>query len=162
MEIEEIKSVNASEGEESEDEVKNLSTEAKEKLVPEKSNKLYQQAYCIYRRWLQTTKYSSTTKDTVLAYFNYLSKKNAPSTCWTTFSKLKSLIKLKENINIGTYYDVIAFLKQNKKGYKPKQSEISTSEQVKDFILHAPDELFLDVKVKFHFIFLNVLLIFRI
>lgn len=60
---------------------------------------------------------------------------------------LKSTIMLNENIDIGQYKKVIAFLKRKNDNYQPKKSNTLTAENVKNFLENAPDDIFLLLKV---------------
>jgi hypothetical protein len=51
----------------------------------------------------------------------------------------KSTFNIKDNINIGTYSKLIAFLKRKKDGYLPKKSK----EEIEKFIINTPDEDYL-------------------
>ena len=88
-----------------------------------------------------------TNERTLLAYFQFLSKKYKPSTLWTVHSKLKTMILHKEQIDIKKYTEVITFLKQNARGYIGKKAAIFDAEEVKNFLAEALDEKFLADKV---------------
>lgn len=141
-----------SEIEESEDGIETLCNEAKDKLIPSKSKKLYNKAYDDYKNWLSTKKDKTINDKSVLAYVTYLSKNNAPSTCWTTYSKLKRMILLYDKVDISKFSEVIQFLKVNKIGFKPKKSETLTRENLNKFLLEAPDKTYLATKVLIKFI----------
>ena len=85
--------------------------------------------------------------------------KYSPSTTWAHYSMIKSVIKIKENIDIQNYYSVIAILKRNSEGFRSKKAFTFTDAQIKMFIDEAPDEIFLVDKVTKHkktYIFINL------
>lgn len=58
------------------------------------------------------------------------------------FSMLKTTLRVKENIDIGHFNKLLAFLKQLSIGYKAKKSKIFTRNEVRTFLLEAPDNTF--------------------
>ncbi|KAG4074187.1 hypothetical protein HA402_016215 [Bradysia odoriphaga] len=60
---------------------------------------------------------------------------------------LKSIIKVKENINIGQYFQLIAFLKAKAKFYKAVKAKAFEEDEVLEFLVEASDHVWLDVKV---------------
>lgn len=69
------------------------------------------------------------------------------STLRCLYSKLKSTIKLQNNIDIENYKKVLAFLKRKNDSYEPKKSKTFTQENVTTFINNAPDKEYLLMKV---------------
>ena len=61
---------------------------------------------------------------------------------------LKSTIKVKNGIDIGQYHRLTAYLKRNATVYEAKKSEILTKQQICDFLVKAPDEIYLAIKVR--------------
>ena len=55
-----------------------------------------------------------------LVYF-FQSKICMPSTLWCVYSKVKCMVKVKENIDISFFSKVFDFLKKLSVGYKPKK-----------------------------------------
>jgi hypothetical protein len=52
---------------------------------------------------------------------------------------LKATLNVKENIEIGAFLKVIAFLKRNAVGYEAKKSKVLTREEVNTFLKEADD-----------------------
>ncbi|XP_044766580.1 uncharacterized protein LOC123322667 [Coccinella septempunctata] len=52
-------------------------------------------------------------------------------------------------MDIGRFYQVIAFLKQHSRGYVAKKSKVFTREELEYFLDAAPDEQYLLIKVVF-------------
>ncbi|KAJ8914224.1 hypothetical protein NQ315_003587, partial [Exocentrus adspersus] len=126
--------------------------EAITELLPTKSRKVYEKSYedlvtwC--RAWCNLKKVLDEMNENVfLAYFNEKSKTVRASTIWANYSMLKSMVIIKNNIDISQYSKLKAFLKRKNDGYKPKKSKVLTVEQVDQFLSQAPDDQFLMVKV---------------
>lgn len=79
------------------------------------------------------------------SYFYVLSEQYSPSTLWARYSMLRSVLKVKHNIDIDRYHTLKSFLKTN--GFEPKKSKILKGEEIKNFLETAPDQTYLDVKV---------------
>lgn len=61
---------------------------------------------------------------------------------------LKATLSVKENLDIGTYKRVTAFLKRKGVGYEPKKSKVLSREEVNTFLREADDEVYLMIKVE--------------
>ncbi|XP_060524184.1 uncharacterized protein LOC132700708 [Cylas formicarius] len=83
----------------------------------------------------------------MLTYFQKLSSSLKPSSLWSLYSMLRSTINLKNNINISEYLRLRTFLKGQSDGYRPKKSKLLTPQQIKEFLVTAPDEKYLFTKV---------------
>lgn len=116
-------------------------------LLPSKSKSRYEKHYDLFLKWKKNEKIKKTSENIILAYISEMSKIKNAATLWCEFSMLKSVCKIKENIDIGTYNKVVAFLKQNSKGYVPKKSQTLTEKECLTFLLQAPNEDFLMMKV---------------
>ncbi|XP_045460633.1 uncharacterized protein LOC123688170 [Harmonia axyridis] len=121
--------------------------EASRKLLPAKSRKIYETAYSRFMDWKMKKKCSSFSETVLLAYFSELAQQQKPSTVWSNYSMIKSLLRSNNNVDISKYFKLITFLKQNGKGYTPKKAAIFTSTQISDFLNNAPDEVYLMAKV---------------
>lgn len=65
------------------------------------------------------------------------------STLWANYSMLKSTLAVKEDVNISKFSKLIAYLKRQNSGYKPKKSAVSSREEVSKFINEAPNSIIL-------------------
>ncbi|XP_011308819.1 uncharacterized protein [Fopius arisanus] len=106
-------------------------------------------AYSNFKTWMVENKLdlNNIDQDIMLAYFDELKGKYKPTCLWATYSKLRSTISAQHNVNIHNFLQLIQFLKIAKKGYRSVQALALTEEQVKKFLLTAPDEIYLDTKV---------------
>lgn len=69
------------------------------------------------------------------------------SSLWTYYSKLKSTIRIYDNIDINKYTKVIAFLKRKNDNYTTKKSKTLSIENITDFFKTAQDDDYLMYKV---------------
>ena len=123
--------------------------EAKEDILPQKSKSRYLITYQAFLDWKNEKKIGESSEDCLLIYFDQIiMKKYSPNSAYCHYSMLKSLIKIKENIDISKYYILSAKLKKYDKGYQPKKAATLTGDQVRLFLDEAPDEAFLVQKVK--------------
>lgn len=60
---------------------------------------------------------------------------------------LKATIRVKEDIDIGKYAEVVSFLKAKAAGFKSIKAEVFTEVQLRMFFETAGDLQWLDVKV---------------
>lgn len=120
-----------------------------EALLPEKSKSKYELSYKKFMDWMLEHEVKNISENVLTAYMKYLSKDLRPSTLWTTYSMLRTMLNIKKNVDISTYCKLKSFLKLKSSGYKPKKAKILTSEEMKTFLLEAPDEEYLFTKVSF-------------
>ena len=92
-------------------------------------------------------KCSSFSETVLLAYFSEMAQQQKPSTVWSNYSMIKSMLQSNNNVDISKYFKPITFLKQNGKGYTPKKAAIFTNTQISNFLNNAPDEVYLMAKV---------------
>lgn len=84
----------------------------------------------------------------MLVYFKEMSVKWKPSTFWSLWSKLRTMISLRHQIIIGNFDLLKSFMKNYSKGYKPKKVSILSWDQIKLFIVIKEDKIFLAYKVR--------------
>ncbi|XP_016840860.1 uncharacterized protein LOC100680302 [Nasonia vitripennis] len=114
--------------------------------LPGKSRSKYYAAYNIFSNWLKENE-ATISEETMLVYFDKYMKKYKPSSVWAHYSMIKTMIKVRENIDISTYKVLLNQLKINSSGYRSKKSEVFSGEQIKKFLEEAPDEIHLANKV---------------
>jgi hypothetical protein len=76
----------------------------------------------------------------LLAYLDEKSEKLKPPTLWSTFSMLKAMLNVKENIDVRKVPTNVPYLKNKSVGYRGKKSNILTQEDISKFIEEAADE----------------------
>lgn len=121
--------------------------EALDQILPKKSASRYLQAYAVFRKWQQSRKTDSFDEKVIMVYFSEAAKKYKPSTLWSMYSMLKKTLICKNNIDISKISQLIAFLKTFSSGFKSKKSNVFCSEEVRRFMVEAPDISFLGIKV---------------
>lgn len=117
-------------------------------LLPSKSRQQYDIAYNRFMEWCKLKKVEGKFSESVfLAFFMEKSKIWKSSTLWSNFSMIKASLNIKNDVDIGKYYKLIAFLKRTSIGYRPKKSKILTREHIDRFVNESPDMKYLMVKV---------------
>uniref|UniRef100_A0A1Q3EXH3 Putative crypton-1 tc n=1 Tax=Culex tarsalis TaxID=7177 RepID=A0A1Q3EXH3_CULTA len=116
-------------------------------LLPEKSKPLYESAFKRFQDWQTKNRIDATDEKSLLAYFSEELGAKKPSTKWSLYSMLRTMIQLKMGINIGDFVNLKSFLKRKADGYSPKKSKIFTKEQVFNFLKEADDSFHLVTKV---------------
>lgn len=117
-------------------------------LLPEKSKAKYNLQYKLFIEWCVSKQVKKYSESVILTYLSELSKKYKSPTLWSINSMLKSTLLVKDNVNIGKYTKVIAFLKKQSIGHIPKKSRIFEQQEIEKFLRLAPDEIYLLMKVK--------------
>ncbi|XP_074040190.1 uncharacterized protein [Leptinotarsa decemlineata] len=110
--------------------------QARESLIPSKSEAVYQKEYKIYLDWLtwKNVMPKDVTETVFLAYFQELSETYSPNSLWTKWSMLKSMVTIHEKRDITKFNELQAFLKRKSKSYKPKKSAVSSPKDVIRFL----------------------------
>lgn len=116
-------------------------------LLPQKSKEIYENTYNKFMNWRSKNNIKTFSENVILAYLSELAKNVKSSTLWSHYSMLKNTINIKNNIDIGKYPKVRAFLKRKNEGYIPQKSRVLEKEHIFKFINEAPDEVFLLTKV---------------
>lgn len=116
-------------------------------LLPTKSKAIYNLAYDNFMQWRESKQIPSFSERLLLAYFNEMAERMKPSTLWSRYSMIKSVINNKHNINIGNYHQLLSLLKRKSEGFQSKKSKILTSENIRKFLNQAPDDQWPAVKV---------------
>lgn len=115
--------------------------------LPEASKVKYNRIYHDFKNWQKKKDVNKISEPLVMEYFRELSVKQKPTSLWAYYSMLKRTFQVNLNTDISSYNQVLAFLKANSSGYEPIKSKNFTLEEVVKFVVEAPDEALLDVKV---------------
>ncbi len=121
---------------------------AMDDILPNKSGNRYIQAYEVFKKWQASRGTASFDEKVMMAYFFEAGEKYKPSTLWSMYSMLKKTLICKENINIGKYCQLYAWLKKTADGFQSKQSNIFTPEEITEFVVKAPNFSYLGMKVQ--------------
>lgn len=126
-----------------------LLANAQSKLQPTLSKSEYIAAYNKYKIWCNSMNENKNEEDTLMAYFNYLllEKNQAPTTVWSSHSKIKSMLVSEEGININKFPKLHLFMSKIMDGYESKQATTFLGEEINKFFMTAPDEKYLLHKV---------------
>lgn len=125
-----------------------LTDEKPYKLLPKKPKSRYESTYKRFMNWTLQNNAQTLSENVIIAYLKKLSTELKPSTLWTTYSMLKTMLKLRNNIDISTYTKCVSFLKFQSSGYQCQKSLTLTSEQIQKFLSEAPDREYLFTKVR--------------
>lgn len=118
-------------------------------LLPDKSKKKYNMQYDLFIKWCSTKNVKRYSESVLLTYLSELSQKYKSSTLWSIHSMLKATLSVRDNVDIGSYTKVIAFLKKQSVGHVPKKSKVITAQEINNFLRNAPDETYLLLKVTY-------------
>lgn len=123
--------------------------EAVLETLPKKSRDKYIRTYKIFKDWQSRHGMPKISNELILAYFHMMAKKKyKPTSLWAYHRMLKATLRTHEDVDIGTFKQVSAFLKSKSVGYKSKKARVFTEDQIKTFIDDADNLSWLDVKVK--------------
>lgn len=123
--------------------------EIEKETVPPRSKNKYVNCYETLVGWQKQQKTTSFDENVLLVYFKELSEKYSPGTLWPKWSMLKSILRIRHEININNYVTLKAFLRQKTRNYKPKQAATFSYEEIHRFLDEAPDFIYLALKVRF-------------
>ena len=128
-------------------EIKSLAENTMDNLIPEKSKERYEKAHKAFLNWRLEKKVKSLSENVFLAYFGELASKFKPSSLWSIYSMLRTVLSIRNDTNIANYQKLKSFLKRQSDGFKSKKSKILTAEDINKFIKEAPDYKYLFSKV---------------
>ena len=104
---------------------------------PAKSKIIYLKAYKMFERFLKSKKQFvanvAPTEIQILNYFYFLrhEKKLAPTTLWSTYSRVNACVKRLFGFSLKNFVRVSDVLKSYESGYKVKKASIFTPQEVK-------------------------------
>lgn len=81
-------------------------------LLPDKSKKKYDMQYDIFMKWCASNHVKRYSESVLLTYLSELSKKYKSSTLWSIHSMLKATLSVRQNVDIGSYVKVNAYIKR--------------------------------------------------
>lgn len=132
--------------------IEEAATNAASCLVPVKSKEKYEMAFQRFSSWCDEKNVKNITHEKVLlAYFDHLSKQYKSSSLWAFYSMIRTIMKMKKNVDISKYVHLIAFLKRKSEGYRAKKSQIFTKQDISKFLQEANDDKFLLMNVLYPF-----------
>ncbi|KAJ8985412.1 hypothetical protein NQ317_017041 [Molorchus minor] len=126
--------------------IRQEANETYDTLLPSKSKSKYETCYKKFMDSTLMNGIKNISENVLTAYMKKLSCDIKPSTLWRTYSMLKTMINIKNNIDISSYPKLCSFLKLKSTGYKTKKSKILTPEQIKHYLLKAPNREYLFTK----------------
>lgn len=104
--------------------------------------------YNKFKNWQSGYGVVVISSNLIMAYFHTLDeKKYKPTSLWAYHSMLKATLRVNDDVDIGTFHQVTAFLKGKSAGYKSVKAKVFDEHGIKNFIDRAEDLAWLDVKV---------------
>lgn len=103
---------------------------AVEELLPDKSKERYEKQYAKFKSWCNNKKVNQVTEEVMLAFFAEESKIYKSSSLWSTYSMLRAVLLIKENINIANYLKLKSYLKRKSVGYEAKKSRVFSRNEI--------------------------------
>lgn len=128
-------------------ELREIANEIANKLIPQKSRSLYEREYVKLMKWSEENSVIRISENVLLAYFEHLNKTYKCSTLWKTYSMLRSMLNIRQSIDISKFARLQCLLKTFSKEYKPKKSKVLDFEQIDKFLKEALNDTYLDIKV---------------
>ena len=121
---------------------------AKAKLIPQKSAAKYDNAFSHFKEWKRENHLTSSSEDTLMAFFEDMSEKYAPNTLWSMYSMIRSKLLQTENTDISKYASLKRFISVANQNYTPKKAKILSTQNIENFLNKAPDQHYLAIKVR--------------
>lgn len=115
--------------------------------IPLNTQKRYQTCYNTFIKWQKTNEITSFDEDVLLNYFTEASKTHKHSTLVSMYSMLRGTICTYHNVDISMYKRLPAFLKEKQAGCERIRFKIFTIDEITKFLIEAPDEHYLAMKV---------------
>ncbi|PSN35649.1 hypothetical protein C0J52_18073 [Blattella germanica] len=117
---------------------------AKEDVASSSSGRKLQlshgQVSCIQQFWACNVNPHSKQPDSGSKVF-------AASSLWCTYSKLKTILRVREKVDVSSFTNVVSFLKKMSVRHVPRKSNVLSRSQIDEFLLNAPDDVFLLIKI---------------
>ncbi|KAJ8911849.1 hypothetical protein NQ315_012514, partial [Exocentrus adspersus] len=85
-------------------------------------------------------------RKSLLAYFGEQTRQKKPSTLWAMYSMIRTMLQIEEKTDISKHGKLLAFLKRQNVGFRPKKSNVFSRKNIEDFLNKAPNNL-LPIKV---------------
>lgn len=131
-------------------ELKEVATKFRKSNIPLKSKDEYEKAHDDFQTWCKKKNVADgyVSANVLVAYFNELKEVRAPTTLWSTYSKLKKTLLARNAVNIDDppFKKLKEQLKQYGLDYVPKKSKLFSQEEIYSFCREAPDEVYLAMK----------------
>ncbi len=115
-------------------------------LLPKKSEEKYLKEYSIFKECSNGKKVGKPSENVMLVYFYEKAKTYKSSSLWSKYSMLKTTLMVYDSINIK-FPKLVAFLKRESANYRPKKSQIFSRDDINSFLVKAPDDMYLCIKV---------------
>lgn len=115
--------------------------------LSKKTRLLYEAKNKCFVDWCTKHNYTEYTEPVFMEYFVEKAKTCKSSSLWATYSMLRATTIKQLNIDIRNFKKLSTFLKTNSVGVKKEKSKTFTRDEVTKFLIDAPDETYLFLKV---------------
>jgi integrase len=130
------------------DEIERAAGVALGSLLPAKSGDRYNLSFQQFMKWCEINGVQDISENVLLAYFQQRSTVlKSPSSLWSEYSMLKMTLSLNRNQDISKFTKLKMFLKRKNQGFVPKKSKIFSKEEIEKFLVEAPNQIYLMMKV---------------
>ncbi|KAK4875617.1 hypothetical protein RN001_012039 [Aquatica leii] len=116
-------------------------------LLPSKSKSEYEKAYSKFLEWSHANNVTVVTENVMISFFKGKRETFKSSTLWKLYSMLRTMLNIRQNIDIAKFANLQVLLKNYSKSYIAKKSKTLNFDQVEAFLKNAPDINYLVVKV---------------
>lgn len=147
-------------------ELRDLIDSALSDLIPEKSKGKYEKCYSNFKDWCVNQNVKTVSENILLGYLMQRSKVVKSSTLWSIYSMLKTMLNVRDGIDVKKFLKLVPFLKKKSVGYRAKKSKVFTHEQIDSFLKQASDANHLlwkvykyGKKVKYDVLFIIIIII---
>ena len=103
---------------------------ATELLMPKKSKDRYMAAYKAFIKWQEKEGTNSFSEEVMLAYFSELTQRYKPSSLWSIYSMVATVVRIRHNVDPMKYPQLKSLARKNSKGYVPKKSKVLSTKNV--------------------------------
>ncbi|KAJ8970913.1 hypothetical protein NQ314_000963 [Rhamnusium bicolor] len=113
------------------------------RFIAGKRKARYGKAYNIYKNWCAKKSAKNVRSETVLlANFRELAKQKKSSTLWSLYCMLRTILVLRERVDMSKYGKLLAFLKRQSIDYNPKKFSTFTKKinKINEFLENASKE----------------------
>lgn len=93
----------------------------------------------------------SASESILLVYVKKLAENYVQMSMWSVNAMVKTMINLKEKVDIGRYATLIASLNKKSKGRVCRKANVLTPDQINQFLTNVPDEEYLHKKVMINY-----------
>lgn len=127
--------------------ISEAATDASFNLLTIKSKVHYERQFEIFIKWCETKEFTEYSESVLLTYFKDKAKTIKACTLWPVYSMLRATLNAKISLDISKYKKLTTYIKEQTHGYQRSQSKGFSRGDIEKFLIEAPDDRFLMIKV---------------